>query len=98
MLRIRIFLRKLSNTNVYDLHLKKMNPFDIGKPCIKIARSEMLFEQYIMALNRGNYDIEVRNYDAIKRNRIFFDFIQRTFNRLDGLYIYENFLLMDTIK
>ena len=74
---------------------KKMNPFDIGVPCINIARSEVLFEQYRMALNRDKYDIEVQNDDAIKRNQIFFDFMQRTFNCLDVLYIHEEYFLMD---
>ena len=43
-----------------------------------------------MALKREKYDIEVQNDDAIKRNRIFFDFMQRTFNRMDGLYLHKN--------
>ena len=51
-----------------------------------------------MALNRVKYDFEVRNDDAIKRNQIFFDLMQRTFNRLDGLNLHENFILIDTIK
>ena len=67
-----------------------MNSFDIIKPCIKVARSEVLFEQYRMPLNRYKYDIEVQNDDAIKRNRILFDFVQRTFNYLYGLYLHEN--------
>ena len=45
-----------------------MNPFDIGKPCIKVAKIEVLFEQYIMAFNWYKYDIEVRNDDVIKCN------------------------------
>ena len=53
MLSIHTGFLKSSKTNVYDLHLKKMNPFDIRVSCIKIARSEVLFEQYKMALNRG---------------------------------------------
>ena len=52
-----------------------MNPFEIGKPCIIIAGRELLFEQYRMALKRENYDIEVQNDDAIKRNGIFFYFM-----------------------
>ena len=70
----------------------KKNSFDIGKSCIKIARSEVLFKQYIMALNRDKYDIEVRNYYAIKHNQILFDFMKRTLNRLDGLYLHEKCL------
>ena len=64
-----------------------MNPFHICVPYIKISKSELLFEQYRMALNRDKYDIEVQNDDAIKRNREFVDFTQRTFNRLYGLYL-----------
>ena len=48
-----------------------MNPFDIGKTCIKIARSGVLFEQYIMDLNREKYDIEVWNDDAINVTKYF---------------------------
>ena len=51
-----------------------------------------------MALKRETYDIEVRYDDAIKHNRTFFDFMQRTFNCLDGLYMDGFFVLMDTIK
>ena len=48
-----------------------MNTFDICKPFIIIAEIGVLFEQYIMALNRGKYDIGVQDDDAIKCNRIF---------------------------
>ena len=65
MLRIHTSLRKWSKRNLFDLHLKKMNPFDIRVPCIKIANSELLFEKYRMALNLDKYDIEVQNDDAI---------------------------------
>ena len=50
-----------------------------------------------MALNRYKYNIEVRNDDAIKCNQIFFDFMKQKFNRLDGLYLREVCLLIDTI-
>ena len=58
MLNIHTGLRKLGKKNV----------FEIGKPCIIIPRRELLFEQYRMALKRDNYDIEVQNDDALKRN------------------------------
>ena len=51
------------------LILKKLNLFDIGKPFVKIKKSELLFEQYRMALKQGKYDIEVRDDDAIKRTK-----------------------------
>ena len=84
MLRVHTGLLKLIKTNVYDLHINQMNSFDIGKPCIKIAKSEVLFEQYRIALNRDKYDIDLRNDNAIRRNQKFFDFMQQLFNRLDG--------------
>ena len=49
-----------------------------------------------MTLNQDKYDIEVRNDDTMKCNQIFFDFMQRTFNCLDGLYLREICLLIDT--
>ena len=42
-----------------------------------------------MPLNRDKYYIKVRNDDAIKRNQIFFDFMQQTFNFMDELYLRE---------
>ena len=30
--------------NVYDKHLREINPIGINKPCINIAKSELLFE------------------------------------------------------
>ena len=74
-----------------------MNPFDINVPCIHIEKSEVLFEIYRISPNRDQYDIEVQSDDAIKRNQIFFDFMQRTFNRLDGLYLLGKYLSVDTI-
>ena len=44
-----------------------MNSFDIRVPFIKIGKSELVFEIYIMYLNWYKYDIEVQYYDAIKR-------------------------------
>ena len=54
-------------------------------------------KKYITALKQDKYYIEVQNDDAIKRDQIFFDFMQRTFNRLDGLYLHDRILLIDTI-
>ena len=98
MLMIHTCLWKWSKTNLFDLYLKKMNTFGIHEPCIKLANNELIFEQYIKALNQGKYDIEVRNDDAIKRNQIFFDFMQQIFNRLDGFYSREMCFLIEAIK
>ena len=42
-----------------------------------------------MNINRDKYDIGVQNDDAIKRNQIFFDFMQQAFNYMDGLYLHR---------
>ena len=62
--------------------------FEISKPCNIIAGRKILFEKYRIALKWNKYDIEVQNDDAIKRNQIFFNFMQRTFNRLYGSYLH----------
>ena len=51
-----------------------------------------------MDLNWEKYGIHYRNDDAIKRNRIIFDFMQQNFNSLDELYLNEKCLLINTIK
>ena len=85
MLRIHTGLRNWNKKNVYDKHLRKVNPIGINKPCIKISQSELLFEKYRMALKRDRYAIEIQKDDAIKRNQIFFDFMLRMFNHLNEL-------------
>ena len=98
MLSIRTGLQKLSKTNVYDLHHIKIDPFYISKPWIRIANSELSFEEYMIALKQEKYDIEVRDYGTIKHNQIIFDFMQRMFNLLDRLYIIENCILINTME
>ena len=97
MLRIHTGLWVCHKRNAFDLHLLKMNPFYIRVQCINISKSELLFEQLILALNQDKYYIEVQKDDAIKHNRIFFNFMQRTFNILDGLYLCERCILIDAI-
>ena len=63
-----------------------------------LQRVKCYLKKYRMALNWDKYDIEVRDDDAIKRNQILFDLMQHTFNRLDGLYMDEECILIDTIK
>ena len=60
MLRTHTGLPQLINKNVYDLHLFKINPFEIGKPCIIIAGGELVFEQYIMDIKRGNMTLRFK--------------------------------------
>ena len=74
MLRIHTGLRKWNKEDVYDKHLRKINPIGIDIPCIKIAKSELLFEKYRMALKRDKDAIEFQKDDAINRNQFFFKF------------------------
>ena len=74
-----------------------MNPFGIHQPCSKIAKNQLIFEQYIIAFNRDKYYIEVQNDASIKCNRLLFYFMQQTFNRLDSLYLRARCLLVDAI-
>ena len=71
MLRIHTGLQKWNKSNVYDIHIRKINPIGLDKPCIKIAKSEILFEKYIMALKWDKDAIEIQKDDAIKRPNIF---------------------------
>ena len=72
-----------------------MNPFGINEPCINIAKNQLVFEQCRMVLNREKYDIQVQNDYAINCNPLLFDFMQRTFNRLDIFYSCEMCLLIE---
>ena len=72
MLRIHTGLRKWNKNNVYDIHLRENNPIGIDQPCIKIANSELLFEEYRMALKPDKDAIEFQKDDAINRNQIVF--------------------------
>ena len=65
MLKIHSGLRKWNKNNVYDIHLRKIHPNGIDKPCIKIAKSELLFEKYRMSLKRYKDTIEIQKDDAI---------------------------------
>ena len=51
-----------------------------------------------MALNQYKYGIEFRDDDAINRNQILFDFMQLMLIFMDGLYMDEKCVLIDTIK
>ena len=50
-----------------------------------------------MAFKQDKDAIEIQKDDAIKRNRIFFDFMLRMFNNLNQLYVKEKSLLIDII-
>ena len=97
MLSIHTGLRKWNKKNRYHILLCDNNPVVINQPCIKVANNEVFFEKYRMALQRDKYAIEIQGDDAIKCNRLFFDFMLRMFNHLNQLYKREKSLLIYTI-
>ena len=74
-----------------------MNPVGIKQTCIMIAKDEVLFEKYRIALKRDKDAIDIEGKDKIKRNRLFFDFMLRMFDHLNQLYDMGKSLLIDTI-
>ena len=90
-------MRKCNKKDRYHILLRYKNPMGIDRPCIKIAKNEVLFEKYRMALKRDKDAIEIQGDDAIKRNRLFFEFMLIMFNHLNQLYEKEKSLLIDTI-
>ena len=74
-----------------------MNPLGIKQPCLMIAKNEVLFEQYIIALKRDKYAIGIDGGDAIDSHRLVFDFMPRMFDHLNQLYEMEKSLLIDAI-
>ena len=77
--------------------LHDKNPLGIKQPCIMIAKNEVFFEKYRMALKRDKYAIDIQGDDEIKRNRLFFDFLLRKFDNLNQLYEKEKILPIDII-
>ena len=52
-----------------------MNPLGIKQPRLTIAKTEVLFEQYRIALKRDKDAIDIEGGYAINSNRLFFDFM-----------------------
>ena len=71
MLRIHTGLRKWNKKDRFHIFLHDKNPLGIKRPCIMIAKNEVFFEQYIIALKRDKYAIDIEGEDEFKRNRLF---------------------------
>ena len=74
-----------------------MNPLEIDRPCLKIAKDELLFEKYTVPLNRDKDAIDIDGNDAIDSHQLVFDFMLRMFDHLNQLYEMEKSLLIDAI-
>ena len=68
MLRIHTGLRKWNKNDRFHIILSDKNPLGIKQPCIMIAKNEVLFEKYRMALKRDKDAIKIQGDDAIKHN------------------------------
>ena len=51
-----------------------------------IAKNEVLFEKYRMALKQDKDAIEIKGENEINRNRLFYYFMLRMFDHLNQLY------------
>ena len=94
MLRIHTGLQKWNKNDRFHIILSDMNLLGIKQPCIMIAKNEVLFEQYRIALKRDKDAIDIEGEDEIKRNRLFFDFMLIMFDHLNQLYEMEKVLLL----
>ena len=74
-----------------------MNPLGIDQPCLKIAKYELLFEKYRIALKRDKDAIDIYGNDAIDSHQLVLDFMLRMFDNLNQLYEMEKSLLIDAI-
>ena len=97
MLKIHTGLRKLTKNDWSHILLKKINSLGIDRPCLKIAKDELLFEKYRIALKRDKDAIDIDGNDAFVSYRLFFDFMLRMFGRINQLYEMEKSLLIDAI-
>ena len=86
MLRIHTGLQKWNKNDRFHIILSDNNSLGIKQPFIMIAKNEVLFEQYRIALKKDKYAIDIEGDDAINRNRLFFDFMLRMFDHLNQLY------------
>ena len=97
MLRIHTGLRKWNKKDQVHIFLRDKNPLGIKQPCIMIAKNEVLFEQYRIALKQDKYEIDIEGEDSINRNRLFFDFMLIMFDHINQLYEKEKSPHIDTI-
>ena len=97
MLRIHTDLQKLNKKDRFHMLLRDKYTVGINRPCIMIAKNEVLFEKYRMALKQNKYAIEIQGDDEIKRNRLYFDFMLRMCDHLNQFYNKEKSLPIDTI-
>ena len=68
MLSIHTGLRKWNKKYRFHIILSDMNPLGIKQPCLTVAKNEVMFEKYRIALKQDKYAIDIKGEDAINRN------------------------------
>jgi hypothetical protein len=97
ILNLHTGIRKWHRNDIYDRHLKAMNPL-IHEPCSEIVSSQILFEQYRVALNRDTWDISrLNDEEPIRRATMFHDFLSRMFQNLSTYYFEDKVIVMAVI-
>ena len=94
MLKIHTGSRKWNKNDRFHIILSDMNPLVIKQPCIMIAKNEVLFEHYRIALKQDKDAIDIEREDAINRNQLIFDFMLSIFDHLNQLYEMEKVFLL----
>ena len=79
MLRIHTGLRKWNKKDRFRIFIRDKNPLGIKQPCLIIARNEVLFEKYRIALKRDKDAIDIDREDAINYKQLFFLFHAKNF-------------------
>ena len=69
----------------------------MNQPCLMIAKNEVFFEKYRIALKREKDAIDIDREDAINCNRLFFAYMLIMLDNLNQLYEMEKILLIVTI-
>ena len=85
MLRIHTGLQMWNKKDRFHIFLRDKNPLGIKQLCIMIAKNEVLFEIYIIALKRDKDAIDIDGNDAINSHRLVFDFMLRMFDHLNKI-------------
>ena len=65
MLRIHTGLKKWIKKDRFHIFLRDKNPLGIKRPCIMIAKNEVLFEQYRISIERDKEFIDIEGEDEI---------------------------------
>ena len=98
MLSIHTGMRKLSKTNVYNLHLKIIIHLILVYHVLRLQRVNYYLKNIEWLLVRTNITLRFKMMMQYSVTKNYFDFMRQRLNFMDGLYMHEKCLLIDTIK